>query len=113
MCRSPSWCVMRQGRCSAIRKADWFSIDVIWLPTELRGRGLGAQLIADAEVEARRRGCVGVRLNTGSFQAPGFYERLGYEVCGVLEDFPLGHRRLTFSKRLNGITAAGGGAASK
>jgi ribosomal protein S18 acetylase RimI-like enzyme len=84
----------------------WLSIDVLWLPDELRGQGIGAQLVADAEVEARRRGCVGAYVNTGSFQAPGFYERLGFEVCGVIEDYPRGHRRLTLSKRLDGTGPA-------
>ncbi len=86
----------------------WLSIDVLWLPAELRGAGLGARLMADAEAEARRRGCVGAHVNTGSFQAPGFYERLGYVVCGVIEDYPRGHRRITFSKRLDGTAAADG-----
>ncbi len=89
----------------------WLIVDVLWLPAELRGGGLGARLMADGEAEARRRGCIGVHLNTGSFQAPGFYERLGYEVCGVIDDFPRRHKRITFSKRLSSIPAENGEAA--
>jgi ribosomal protein S18 acetylase RimI-like enzyme len=87
----------------------WLSIDVLWLPATLRGGGIGARLIADAEAEARRRGCVGAYVNTGSFQAPGFYERLGFRVCGSIDDYPRGYKRITFSKRLDGpVTAPGG-----
>ena len=52
-----------------------------------------------AETEALRRRCVGVHLDTFDFQAPGFYERMGFEVFGVVEDHPPGHRRLYLQKR--------------
>jgi len=35
-----------------------------------------------------------------TFQAPGFYAKLGYTVFGELADVPRGHRRLWFCKRL-------------
>jgi len=53
-----------------------------------------------AEQEADRRGCIGVWVDTHSFQAPGFYERLGYSPFGVIEDYPPGHSRLFLQKRL-------------
>ncbi|MFF0266372.1 hypothetical protein [Kribbella sp. NPDC004536] len=34
----------------------WF-VDLLYLPDELRGTGLGSRILADAEAEARRRGC--------------------------------------------------------
>ncbi len=43
-----------------------------------------------AETEAMRRGCKWARLETFSFQARGFYEKLGYRVIGALHDFPPG-----------------------
>ena len=45
----------------------------------------------DAEAYARTRGATGATLETYSFQARPFYERLGYEVVGMLEGHPLGH----------------------
>jgi len=77
----------------------WLYIDYLWLHTTQRGAGLGARLLALAEEEARRRGCVGVFLYTYNFQAPDFYQKQGYQQMGVLEDCPPGHQRLYLKKR--------------
>ena len=43
-----------------------------------RGQGLGTELLALFEGEARARGCTHVFVTSFTFQAPGFYERHGY-----------------------------------
>jgi len=53
-----------------------------------------------AEVEARKRGARYAYLDTFDFQAPEFYKKYGYEVFGVLEDFPSGHTRYFMKKQL-------------
>ncbi|MEH2166604.1 MAG: hypothetical protein V7K41_08010 [Nostoc sp.] len=53
-----------------------------------------------AEQEAVNRGCLNVYVFTYSFQAPEFYQHLGYEVFGELADFPPGHRRYFLKKNL-------------
>jgi GNAT superfamily N-acetyltransferase len=78
----------------------WLYLDCFWLPDDLRGEGWGARLLAAAEDEARQRGCRHVRLFSYSFQAPGFYEKLGYSVFGVLEDYPPGERQVWLRKNL-------------
>ena len=55
---------------------SFLHVNLLYLPASSRGAGLGSQLIAQAEEEAMRRGCRGVWLDTFSFQARGFYERL-------------------------------------
>ncbi|WBG61626.1 GNAT family N-acetyltransferase [Pseudomonas citronellolis] len=85
----------------------WLYVDYLWLDARQRGAGLGAQLLALAEEEARRRGCVGVFLYTYSFQAPGFYRKQGFELMGVLEDCPPGHQRFYLKKRLVGPDGCG------
>ena len=70
----------------------WLYVDCFWLPDELRGAGWGAKLLGAAENEARARGCRHAWLSSYSFQAPGFYEKLGYRVLGVLEGYPPGER---------------------
>ncbi len=79
---------------------NWFYIDLLWLPDELRGRGYGHRLMRLAEEKARERGAKNAYLDTFSFQAPDFYKRQGYEVFGELPDFPHGHQRYFFRKRL-------------
>jgi len=78
----------------------WLYICNLWLTDGLRGRGFGRQLLETAEEEAKKRGCRNAYLETFSFQARPFYEKLGYEVYGTLEDMPPGHRRYLMKKRL-------------
>jgi GNAT superfamily N-acetyltransferase len=53
-------------------------IGMTWVREDARGAGLGAQLLARFETEARARACTHVFVTSFTFQAPGFYERHGY-----------------------------------
>jgi len=79
---------------------QWLFVQLFWLPEELRGAGLGSELLRRAEAEAMRRGCRAAWLDSFSFQAPEFYRRQGYEIFGVLDDYPPGHRRVFLKKTL-------------
>lgn len=81
----------------------WLFVAMFFLPPALRGQGLGQRLLKQAEAEATARGCIGVYLDTFSFQARPFYEAQGYRVFGMLEDTPPGHSRFFMSKRLDGV----------
>ena len=70
----------------------WLFVKYLWVSDELRGRGVGRELMARAEARARELGCHSAWLDTFSFQAPGFYEKLGYEEFGRL-DYPPGHHK--------------------
>jgi GNAT superfamily N-acetyltransferase len=78
----------------------WLFIDWLWLSTELRGSGIGAELLRRAEGIARERGCTNAYTDTFSFQAPGFWERCGYVEFGRLDGMPAGHARVWFRKAL-------------
>jgi GNAT superfamily N-acetyltransferase len=78
---------------------SWCSIDVLTVAGAYRRQGIGSRLLAKAEEIARARGCVGIRLDTVSFQAPDFYRRHGYVEFGRIEGYPPGHTRLWFMKR--------------
>jgi GNAT superfamily N-acetyltransferase len=79
---------------------QWLHVTILWLAGPLRGHGYGRQLLAAAETFARERGCRHVKLETFSFQARAFYEKLGYEVFATLEDCPIGHCEYFLRKRL-------------
>jgi GNAT superfamily N-acetyltransferase len=75
-------------------------VDLLWVREDERGSGLGARLLTAAEAEIRRRGCDRVALSTHSFQAPGFYARLGYAECGRTPGYPHGHDDIHLVKQL-------------
>ena len=75
-------------------------VDRFFLPERLRKQGLGSRIIAAAEAEGRRRGCSRAVLSTLSFQAPGFYQRQGWDVLGKIECEPPGHTRFLMTKSL-------------
>ena len=78
----------------------WLSVMILWVDESLRHQGLGSHLLHLAEQEALRRGCIGVRLNTLSFQAKEFYEKHGYSVAGQIEDYPPGQTHYLLKKLL-------------
>ena len=79
----------------------------VWVDERYRGQGLGAALLRSAEAEAVARGCVQVVLATHSFQAPGFYERLGYERKYVIEGRPKGYADIIYVKVLQRTASSG------
>jgi GNAT superfamily N-acetyltransferase len=68
----------------------WLSIQMLFVPPAQRGLGHGRGLVRMAEREAAARGCLGALVDTFGFQARGFYESLGYQVFGTLQDLPPG-----------------------
>ncbi|HXH82695.1 MAG TPA: GNAT family N-acetyltransferase [Candidatus Tectomicrobia bacterium] len=50
-----------------------------------RRQRLRSHLLRAAEDEARARGCRRATLNTYSFQAPGFYQKQGYRIVGLVD----------------------------
>jgi GNAT superfamily N-acetyltransferase len=82
------------GRCCEIKQ--------LWVEESLRGEGIGRSLIEAAEREARKRGSRQILLTTHSFQAPRFYQRLGFEIVTSVADYPEGHQHVLLRKRLEG-----------
>ena len=75
-------------------------VELLWLSERARRLGYGRRLMQEAEQRARRRGSRLMHLNTYSFQAPGFYEKLGFKRFGGMEGSPRGASRHFFMKIL-------------
>ncbi|MDQ0121773.1 GNAT superfamily N-acetyltransferase [Pseudomonas lini] len=78
----------------------WLYIDLLSVPEQGRRQGIGSKLMQMAEDLAREKDCLGVWLDTFDFQAPAFYRKLGYSELGQIADYPPGHTRFFFQKRL-------------
>ena len=103
---SPHWIIGRgaggaaQAGVRFLTVFDWLFVNWLWVALPYRKQGIGSELMAGAERAAREQGCRAAYLDTFTFQAPKFYERLGYREFGRLNDFPPGHARIWFSKAL-------------
>lgn len=75
-------------------------IDIFWIAEQYRGAGYGSSLLQRVEEIALERGCTLMLLDTYSFQAPGFYLKNGYEVFGVIDNYPPGHSQFFLKKSL-------------
>jgi GNAT superfamily N-acetyltransferase len=78
----------------------WIHIQRLWVNQAHRCTGIGRRLLEAAEREAQNLGIVYSAVDTMAFQARGFYEKQGYSVYGVMEDYPYGHRKFLLRKTL-------------
>lgn len=77
---------------------DWLYIERLAVASNLRGLGVGRQLVEEAERIAIDRDCIGAWVDTFTFQAPQFYEQIGYSEFGRLPHYPDGHSRIFLRK---------------
>ena len=103
---SPRWIIGRdegevvQAGIRFVLAFDWLFVNWLWVAEPYRKHGIGSELMGAAETVAREQGCRAAYLDTFTFQAPKFYQRLGYREFGRLDDFPPGQARIWFSKAL-------------
>lgn len=74
----------------ATRAGDGYSPVISGWPSTCVNRSVIQQILAAAERDALKRNCLYAHPDTLSLQTAGFYERLGYELFAVLEDYPEG-----------------------
>ena len=67
---------------------NWLEIEYLFVKEDLRGQGIGSQLLHQAESEAKMRNCRFAFVNTYQFQAPAFYQKYGYKEVFTLKDYP-------------------------
>jgi ribosomal protein S18 acetylase RimI-like enzyme len=78
----------------------WLYLSLLWVDEAWRGQGWGRRLVEHFEAEGVARGCRATWVDTYEFQAPRFYQRLGYLEFGRLEDFPPASARVFYWKPL-------------
>ena len=81
-------------------KWDWLYIEGLWIDDSLRGKNWGSTLLKSVEDYAFSKGISNYRLETTSFQAFGFYKKMGYSTFGELSDFPPGHVSYFLKKQI-------------
>ena len=83
-------------------RSIWGTLEVktFVVKPEKRNKGIGRKLLIEAEREAKNRNCRFISLDTFSFQAPGFYEKLGFEKIGTETDFPKGFEKYYYRKKI-------------
>ncbi len=72
----------------------------LWVDQKHRGRGYGKVLVQEAERIARDNGCISAITSSYSFQAPQFYQDLGYETFGVFDRLPNDLKKVFLGKSL-------------
>ncbi|MBP2619616.1 GNAT family N-acetyltransferase [Chryseobacterium jejuense] len=83
-------------------RSIWGTLEIqkLAIAEDYKNNGLGKQLVHAAIEEARVRKCSYIALNTFSFQAPEFYEKVGFEKIGTEHDFPKGFEKYYYRKTL-------------
>lgn len=79
---------------------NWLEIEYLFVKENLRGQGIGSQLLQQAESEAKKRNCRFAFVNTYQFQAPAFYQKYGYDEVFTLKDYPYTGQRYYYQKDL-------------
>lgn len=82
----------------------WLLVKTLWVSSEVRGTGIGRNLMSVIEEQAVMKGCHSAWLDTSSATARAFYQRLGYAEFGVLSNGmgkePVDHNRWFMKKTL-------------
>ena len=79
---------------------DTVEVAYLYVDPAFRGAGLGRQLMKQVEDQAADDGMKRVFLNTYSFQAPGFYRKMGYRLLFAIEPCLGDHGQYFFEKEL-------------
>ena len=79
---------------------NWLEIEYLFVKEDLRGQGIGSQLLQQAESEAKKRNCRFAFVNTYQFQAPAFYQKYGYKKVFTMKNYPYTGQRHYYQKEL-------------
>jgi GNAT superfamily N-acetyltransferase len=89
------------GILAGIGYWNGLEIKILWVEETHRKKGIGRLLLEHTENIAKQQGAYISMVDTFDFQAEEFYLKNGYQIIGEINDFPKGHRRIYFSKKLH------------
>jgi ribosomal protein S18 acetylase RimI-like enzyme len=75
-------------------------LEVLWIEEIYRGRGYGKDLVLEAEKIGRKKGYPASQTWTFSFQAPEFYQSIGYHIVGIFDGYIGGITEYVLLKKL-------------
>jgi GNAT superfamily N-acetyltransferase len=67
-----------KGGCSGYLFYGCLMVDLLWVDESIRNQGYGTSLMLAAENLARQKQCRFMTVNTMDFEAPKFYQKLGF-----------------------------------
>ncbi len=76
-------------------------LEVLWVNKAHRRKGYGRALVLEAERIGKKKGYTAAQTWTFSFQAPQFYQSIGYKVLGIFDGYIGGITEYVLMKRLD------------
>jgi ribosomal protein S18 acetylase RimI-like enzyme len=73
-------------------------LELMWIDQAYRGRGYARQLLNAFVAEAACRGVRRIWVSSHDFQAPGLYEKAGFERMAEFAEWPEGHSNVILCK---------------
>lgn len=73
-------------------------INCLWVDEDLRGQGIGTDVLRRLEAQALKRGCADALIETLSDRHAELYERLGYAMMAHVHDYLPGFTRYILIK---------------
>lgn len=67
--------------------SGWFYLTDLFVEKAYRGRGVGAELLCSLEEVIAKSGVTNIWVWTAGYEAPGFYQKMGYEIFAEMEDW--------------------------
>ena len=91
------------GYASGLTNHKWFYLSDLWVRDDCRRKGLGTKLLLMLENKVKSLGINHIYTWTSGYVNPKFYEKQGYKVFTIFEDFfdVKGYHQIGFRKDLN------------
>ena len=80
---------------------NWYHLSDFWIDEKYRNKGLGSKIMEEIEKIVKENNALGIKVDSWDYQAPSFYEKLGYKKWAEFKDCPPGTIHYYFYKKIN------------